>query len=247
MTNLNLAVYQVPYSGYRGSTPSEDPISFGELHNLDIVHSTALIMSSHQTKTSNEGSDLPFASTLRKTIIILLIGFATPVIALLLIVHFISNESVPPAGSGSLSTAATDQRIAPVAQIAIASSSQPASQATATSNSSVAATSSASAAGTASQPSNGGAAAGAVATADAGKKLYESTCIACHGAGIAGAPKFGDKTDWGPIIAQGMPTLYDRAIHGYTGKRGMMPPKGGSTASDADVKAAVDYMVAQSK
>ncbi|MDE2253159.1 MAG: cytochrome c5 family protein [Betaproteobacteria bacterium] len=212
-------------------------------------------MSSHQTKTSNEGSDLPFASTLRKTIIILLIGFATPVIALLLIVHFISNESVPPAGSGSLSTAATDQRIAPVAQIAVASSAQTASQATAaatsssssSSSSSVAATSSASAAGKASQPSNSGAAAGAVATADAGKKLYESTCIACHGAGIAGAPKFGDKTDWGPIIAQGMPTLYDRAIHGYTGKRGMMPPKGGSTASDADVKAAVDYMVAQSK
>ncbi|WP_231480735.1 hypothetical protein [Thiomonas sp. FB-Cd] len=66
------------------------------MHDLDIVHSTALIMSSHQTKTSSEGSDLPFASTLRKTIIILLIGFATPIIALLLIVHFISNESVPP-------------------------------------------------------------------------------------------------------------------------------------------------------
>ena len=83
--------------------------------------------------------------------------------------------------------------------------------------------------------------------ADAGKKVYESTCIACHGAGIAGAPKFGDKSDWAPIIAQGMPTLYERALHGYTGKRGMMPPKGGSTASDADVKAAVDYMVAAAK
>ncbi len=218
-----------------------------ELRNLDIVYSTALIMSSHQTKASSEGSDLPFASTLRKTIIILLIGFATPVIALLLIVHFISDESQPPEGSASLSTAATDQRIAPVAQIAVASSAKAASQTIATSSSSVAATSTASAASAASQPSNGSAAAGAVVTADAGKTLYESTCIACHGAGIAGAPKFGDKAAWSSIIAQGMPTLYDRAIHGYTGKRGMMPPKGGSTASDADVKAAVDYIVAQSK
>ncbi|OIQ70789.1 cytochrome c-555 precursor [mine drainage metagenome] len=80
-----------------------------------------------------------------------------------------------------------------------------------------------------------------------GKGLYESTCIACHGAGVAGAPKFGDKAVWAPIIAQGVDVLYGRAINGYTGKRGMMPPKGGSTASDADVKAAVDYMVAQSK
>ncbi|MDE2268393.1 MAG: cytochrome c5 family protein, partial [Betaproteobacteria bacterium] len=80
-----------------------------------------------------------------------------------------------------------------------------------------------------------------------GKGLYESTCIACHGAGVAGAPKVGDKAAWAPIIAQGDAVLYDRAIHGYTGKLGVMPPKGGSSASDDDVKAAVDYMVAQSK
>jgi len=69
----------------------------------------------------------------------------------------------------------------------------------------------------------------------------------CHGTGVAGAPKFGDKAVWAPIIAQGTGVLYDRAIHGYTGKRGVMPPKGGSTASDDDVKAAVDYIVANSK
>lgn len=80
-----------------------------------------------------------------------------------------------------------------------------------------------------------------------GKSVYESTCIACHGAGVAGAPKVGDKAAWAPIIAQGDAVLYDRAIHGYTGKRGLMPPKGGSTASDDEVKAAVDYMVSQSK
>ncbi|MHB1667021.1 c-type cytochrome [Thiomonas sp.] len=209
-------------------------------------------MSEHPSQSSNESGELPFASTLRKTIIILLVGFATPVIVLLLIVHFISDETVPPAGSLSLSTAAVDQRVAAVGQVAVASSAKAASQANAASMSSAAPAPAASATATAaaaSQPAGGAPAAAAVtvASADAGKTLYESSCIACHGAGIAGAPKFGDKDAWAPIIAQGVPVLYDRAIHGYTGKRGMMPPKGGSTASDADVKAAVDYMVAAAK
>lgn len=80
-----------------------------------------------------------------------------------------------------------------------------------------------------------------------GKKLYESTCVACHGAGVAGAPKFGDKSAWAPRIKQGMPVLYEHAIKGFNGKSGMMPPKGGSSASDAEVKAAVDYMTAAAK
>jgi cytochrome c5 len=85
------------------------------------------------------------------------------------------------------------------------------------------------------------------ASADAGKKIYDSACVACHGAGIAGAPKVGDKAAWTARIAQGSATLYEHAIKGFQGKAGFMPPKGGSTASDADVKAAVDYMVAASK
>jgi cytochrome c5 len=84
-------------------------------------------------------------------------------------------------------------------------------------------------------------------TADTGKKLFEAACSACHGAGIAGAPKFGDKAAWSARIAQGKETLYTHAIKGYQGKGGMMPAKGGSTASDEEVKAAVDYMVAAAK
>ena len=91
------------------------------------------------------------------------------------------------------------------------------------------------------------AAAPAKLSADAGKKLYESVCMACHTAGIAGAPKFGDKTAWAERIKQGSPVLYEHAIKGYMGKAGMMPPKGGSTASDDEVKAAVDYMTAAAK
>ena len=81
----------------------------------------------------------------------------------------------------------------------------------------------------------------------AGKALYDATCVACHGAGIAGAPKFADKAAWSARIAQGNAALYEHAIKGFQGKAGMMPPKGGSSAPDAEVKAAVDYMVAAAK
>ena len=87
-------------------------------------------------------------------------------------------------------------------------------------------------------------AAPAAAGAADGKKIYESTCIACHGAGIAGAPKFGDKAAWAPRLKAGMDAVYEIALHG----KGVMPPKGGNPSlSDADVKAAVNYMVAAAK
>ena len=79
-----------------------------------------------------------------------------------------------------------------------------------------------------------------------GKGVYDKACALCHAAGVAGAPKLGDKTDWAPRIAQGKDTLYKHAIEGYQGTKGMMPAKGGnSTLSDAEVKASVDYMTSQ--
>lgn len=81
----------------------------------------------------------------------------------------------------------------------------------------------------------------------AGKSVYGKTCAMCHAAGVAGAPKPGDKEDWGPRIAQGKDTLYKHAIEGFTGAKGQMPARGGNTAlSDEDVKAAVDFMADQS-
>jgi cytochrome c5 len=77
-----------------------------------------------------------------------------------------------------------------------------------------------------------------------GKKVFESTCVVCHGTGVAGAPKFGDKAAWAPRIKQGIDTLYHVALTG----KGAMPPRGGNKdLSDAQVKAAVDYMVAAGK
>ena len=81
-----------------------------------------------------------------------------------------------------------------------------------------------------------------------GEALFQQTCSACHGAGIAGAPKAGDKAAWGPRISKGSSTLYDHAIHGFQGSAGVMPAKGGRTdAPDDLVKQAVDYMVGLAK
>ncbi|KVF75987.1 c-type cytochrome [Burkholderia vietnamiensis] len=79
--------------------------------------------------------------------------------------------------------------------------------------------------------------------ASAGKALYTQVCQACHAAGVLGAPKFGSKEDWAPRLKDSMDTVYNFALHG----KGAMPPKGGSNASDADVKAAVGYMVNAAK
>jgi len=76
-----------------------------------------------------------------------------------------------------------------------------------------------------------------------GKKVYDTACAACHGTGAAGAPKLGDKAAWAPRIKQGTETLYNSAIKG----KNAMPPKGGSSASDEEIKAAVDYMTSASK
>ena len=80
--------------------------------------------------------------------------------------------------------------------------------------------------------------------AKSGEEVYNGACVACHGAGIAGAPKMGDKALWAPRIAQGASILYEHAIKGFKA----MPAKGGQLAlSDDEVKAAVDYQVAKSK
>ncbi|MCC2597284.1 c-type cytochrome [Pusillimonas sp. MFBS29] len=83
----------------------------------------------------------------------------------------------------------------------------------------------------------------AAAIDPAGEKLYKSVCFACHAAGVAGAPKLGDKDAWAPLIAAGMDSMLSIAING----KGAMPPRGGSQASDDEIKAAVQYMVQASQ
>ena len=83
----------------------------------------------------------------------------------------------------------------------------------------------------------------AAANPGAGEALYKQACMACHAAGVAGAPKFGDKAAWAPRIQTGIDALTTSVIKG----KNAMPPKGGSAASDADIHSAVVYMVNAAK
>lgn len=89
----------------------------------------------------------------------------------------------------------------------------------------------------------------AAAAADmGGEEVFNSACVACHGAGVAGAPKFGDAAAWGPRVAKGADTLHKHALEGFQGQAGFMPPKGGRTdLSDKSIMNAVDYMVSAAK
>jgi cytochrome c5 len=76
----------------------------------------------------------------------------------------------------------------------------------------------------------------------AGEKIYNATCLACHGAAVLGAPKLGDKAAWGPRLAQGMDTLYANSQNGVR----MMPARGGNASlTDDEMKSAVDFMVSK--
>jgi cytochrome c5 len=81
-----------------------------------------------------------------------------------------------------------------------------------------------------------------------GEQVYSTTCIACHAAGVAGAPKFGDRQAWAPRLGQGLAVLHKHALEGFQGKSGVMPPKGGRVdLADKSITNAVDYMVNAAK
>ena len=80
--------------------------------------------------------------------------------------------------------------------------------------------------------------------AAAGKAVYDKVCFACHAQSVAGSPRLGDKAAWAPRVQQGIDTLVGSVIKG----KGAMPPKAGNPAlTDAEVRAAVEFMVSQSK
>jgi cytochrome c5 len=137
--------------------------------------------------------------------------------------------------SAAGATAAAAATAAPAAAAAVVASAAPAPAAPAAPAAAPTAAATASAAH---------ASAAAPADAAEGKKVYDETCHVCHGTGLLGSPKFGDKAAWAPRIAQGMDTLYNAALHGLRS----MPPKGGNSAlTDAQVKAGVDYMTSAAK
>jgi len=76
-----------------------------------------------------------------------------------------------------------------------------------------------------------------------GAALYKTACFACHDAGVAGAPKFGDKGMWAPRIAKGTDALVKTVLTG----KGAMPPKGGTQMTEAQIREVVEYMTAAAK
>ena len=87
-----------------------------------------------------------------------------------------------------------------------------------------------------------------VAAPMSGPQVYNAACVACHGAGIGGAPKLGDAAAWSGRLAQGMDVLTDHVINGYTGDAGYMPPKGGRVdLSDEEIIAAMNYLLDESR
>ena len=145
-------------------------------------------------------------------------------IALIALARMIAgNTSIPYHNEDPLNQAQVAERIAPVAKIAVAGQDN-----------------------TALSPP---AAAATAAAADLpGEQVFAQVCTACHTAGVAGAPKVGDKAAWAARLAQGPDTLHKHALEGFQGKAGFMPPKGGrADLSDKSIINAVDYMVSQAK
>ena len=178
-----------------------------------------------------------------KLAIAVMVGAFALILGIIMLAHFaVGTHAVGNSVDKANAPEAVAQRIAPVTMLAVdaAKGAVPTAVAQVTATPKTAALVAAIAI-PAAVPAGAPAAAG-------GEGVYKTACVACHGSGVAGAPKTGDKAAWSSRIAQGKPMLYDHALRGYQGKAGVMPPKGGNSAlADADVKSAVDYMVSSSK
>ena len=155
----------------------------------------------------------------KQLIIVVVLAFAVPIALIVLLSQLVTG--IKPTGSSDAANGVL-ARIKPVGELMMADPNAPPPVAA------VVATA---------------AAAAAPAGKPDGKKIYDSVCFACHAAGVAGAPKYGDKAAWAPRIKTGMDTLYGAVIKGMNA----MPPRAGTQLSDAELKAGVDYMVAAAK
>jgi len=163
-----------------------------------------------------------FIKTPKQLVIVVLLAFLVPILGIVMLVQFVLDK--PSAEPSALAPQAVAARLQPVGHVVFAGTPEAAAEGAA--------------------PAAPAPTAVAKAGPPDGQKIYQGTCIACHGTGAAGAPKFGNKADWAPRIALGMDTLLNVALHG----KGAMPPKGGNPAlSEADIRAAIEYMVSHSK
>lgn len=171
--------------------------------------------------------------TPKQLIVAIVLAFLVPVLGIVMIAELATSGLKVDPKSSAMSDEAVARRLKPVGEVVIGEAGAP-----------VPATATKSTATTAGGPSQIAAAAKSAGAAANGKKTYDAVCAMCHAAGVAGAPKTGDKAAWKPRIAQGKDALYTSALKG----KNLMPPKGGAASlPDADIKAAVDYLVSQTK
>jgi cytochrome c5 len=162
--------------------------------------------------------------TPQQLVVVAVLAFVVPVVLILAIVQIITGGLNASPSAPTMSEEAIAARIKPIGEVNLGGpggSPTPAAPAPAAQ-----------------------AAAAAPAKARSGNEVYQLACAVCHTAGVAGAPKTGDAAAWKPRVAKGAATLHTHAINGFN----LMPARGGNTSlSDAEVKAAVDYMIAQAK
>ena len=184
---------------------------------------------------------------------VIALAFVVPIAVIILLTQYVTDVSTPSDVDGS----AVLKRIKPVGEVlvepAAGGKSAEAPSASAAPAKATAAAPAPAAPATAAAPSAPATSVAAVATPATtaaaagkpdGKKTYDTSCAACHATGVAGAPKFGDKAAWAPRLKLGIDALHAVALKG----KGAMPAKGGNVSlPDADVKAAVDYMVSAAK
>ena len=167
-----------------------------------------------------------FIKTPQQLIVTVLLAFLVPIIGIVLLVGFVVDR--PSADPKTLAPEAVAQRIQPVGRVEFADDPEYKKRMAAAP---------AAAAAAAGQPA---AAAGPVD----GKAVYGKACIACHATGVANAPKVGDKAAWAPRLGAGVDGLTKSVIGG----KGAMPPKAGNPSlTDAEIRAAVEYLVSQAK
>jgi cytochrome c5 len=180
-------------------------------------------MAEHHTEEHSTPIKTPL-----QLIAVVVAAFVVPITVIVIIVHLVTSGGDVSKSNPAMSDEAIARRLKPVGEVVV-DPNQPKPAASVTT---------APAAG----PVTAAAGKSAAGKGDGGKgrSVYDATCQVCHAAGVAGAPKAGDKGAWAARLKTGMNALYQTSIKG----KGAMPPKGGNTAlSDADVRAAVDYMV----
>ena len=176
---------------------------------------------------THSSKDSGLIKTPTQLVVVVVLAFIIPVAAIFAIIHFVLSDSKSRANP-AMSDKAVAERIKPVGSVPdVEKGSSPLLPAPVASSAATAPGSDTT-----------------TAPAASGKAVFDANCQACHATGVAGAPKLGDKAAWAPRIGSGAAALQTSALKG----KNAMPPKGGNLSlSDADVKAAVDYMVAQAK